>query len=216
MFVQRRPNLPQPTPDTRERILDTAEALFAEKGLIATSVRDIATAAGLTPASLYNHFEGKEALYAAVLERGIRPLFESLEETPEAGSEEMHGVILRRAMSVFGARPNVARLIYHEAIGGGTHLVPLLRDWIPPIMARALGNLKRDVEFPFSEQEYRHVVAMWAQLIVGYFAVAPLMNEFLDGDALAPESVERQTRFLLDIAHRIATGEPLGGGAEGR
>jgi len=201
--------LPQTTPDTRERILDTAEALFAEKGLAATSVRDIATAAGLTPASLYNHFEGKEALYAAVLERGIRPLFESLEEAPEAGSDELHGMILRHAMEVLAARPNLPRLIYHEAIGGGTHLVPLLRAWIPPIMARALSNLKRDVEFPFSEREYRHFIAMWAQLIVGYFAVAPLMNEFLDGDALAPEAVERQTRFLLDIAHRIATGEPL-------
>ena len=61
--------LPQP-PITRDRILDTAEALFAERGFAGTAVRDIAAAVGLTAASLYNHFAGKEALYAAVLERG--------------------------------------------------------------------------------------------------------------------------------------------------
>src|SRR5262245_4789995 len=65
---------PSATPQTRERILDVAEALFAAHGFAGTSMREIAGAADLTAASLYNHFDGKEALYAAVLERGIRPL----------------------------------------------------------------------------------------------------------------------------------------------
>ena len=60
---------------TRERILDVAEALFAERGLAGTAVRDIAREAGLTAPSLYNHFDGKQALYEAVLARGVQPLF---------------------------------------------------------------------------------------------------------------------------------------------
>ena len=56
---------------TRERILDVAEALFAERGLAGTAVRDIAREAGLTAPSLYNHFDGKHALYEAVLVRGV-------------------------------------------------------------------------------------------------------------------------------------------------
>src|SRR5262245_43230067 len=84
MFVPSEVSMPGPpvpqssaagaAPQTRERILDVAEALFAERGFAGTSVRDIAASAGLTAASLYNHFDGKEALYDAVLERGIRPL----------------------------------------------------------------------------------------------------------------------------------------------
>ena len=66
--------------ETRERILDVAEALFAEKGFAATSVRDIAAHVGLTPASLYNHFNGKGGLYEAVLERGVRPLVELMHD----------------------------------------------------------------------------------------------------------------------------------------
>lgn len=200
--------MPQAPPDTRDRILDTAEALFAERGFAATSVRDIATAAGLTPASLYNHFEGKEALYAAVLERGIAPLMALLDEPPPgAESAPRHGEILERVMAAFGERPNLPRLIYHEAIGGGTHLVPLIRTWIPPIVARALSNLKREPDPPFAEEDHRRVIGMWAQLVVGYFAVAPLMEELLGEDPRSAEALERQTRFLLDIAHRIATGE---------
>ena len=65
-----------PDPEsTRERILDVAEALFAERGLAGTAVRDIARRAGLTAPSLYNHFDGKQALYEAVLSRGVQPLF---------------------------------------------------------------------------------------------------------------------------------------------
>ena len=43
---------------------------------------DIARAVGLTPASLYNHFEGKQAIYEAVLERGILPLLQLMRELP--------------------------------------------------------------------------------------------------------------------------------------
>jgi len=53
---------------TKERILMTATVLFARKGFAAVSMRDIATANDIKPSSLYNHFESKEALWAAALE----------------------------------------------------------------------------------------------------------------------------------------------------
>jgi len=48
------------TETTRERILDVAERLFAQKGFAGTVVRDIARDTGLTAPSLYNHFDGNE------------------------------------------------------------------------------------------------------------------------------------------------------------
>lgn len=53
--------------DTRERIVEAAFALFAERGYHAVSVRDIAAAVGIKDASLYNHFPGKQAIFDAVL-----------------------------------------------------------------------------------------------------------------------------------------------------
>lgn len=194
------------TPVTRDRILDTAEALFAERGLAATPVRDIAAAVGLTAAALYNHFEGKEALYAAVLERGIRPLVDVLEELGgrEPGPDAT-GESLERVLAHLARRPNVARLIYHEAVTGGAVLMPLARAWIQPLLARALSEMKREPGSPWDEDEHRRVVTLWVQLLVGHFAVAPLVAELLGEDPLAPASIERHSRFLRKLA-RLMTG----------
>ena len=191
-------------PITRDRILDTAEALFAERGFAATTVRDIASAIDLTAASLYNHFSGKDALYAAVLERGLRPLVEVLENLSGREHERSElDATLGAAMAHLARRPNVARLIYHEALTGGTHLVPLTRGWIAPILAHALGEMKREFGSPWAEEDHRRVVAMWVQLIAGYFAVAPLVAELLGEDPLAPATVDRQTEFLRKLARLI-------------
>ena len=53
--------------DSRERILNAAGELFAVKGFAAVSMRDVGKAVKMTPATLYHHFDGKEALYKAVL-----------------------------------------------------------------------------------------------------------------------------------------------------
>ena len=54
---------------TRERILDAAERLFAERGFHAVSLRQIAAEAGIGVSHLQYHFDSKEALYYSVFER---------------------------------------------------------------------------------------------------------------------------------------------------
>jgi len=58
-------------PGGRQRILDTAAALFLDRGYVGTSLRGIAAEVGMKPGSLYYHFDSKEALLAAILRRGI-------------------------------------------------------------------------------------------------------------------------------------------------
>lgn len=60
--------------DVRNSLLDTAEALLAERGLFGVSVRDITDAAGLRNASINYHFESKDNLFLAVIDRRIEPL----------------------------------------------------------------------------------------------------------------------------------------------
>ncbi|MDC7788344.1 TetR/AcrR family transcriptional regulator [Rhodoplanes sp. TEM] len=59
---------------TRARILDAAEALFAEHGFDAVPVREITAVAGVNGAAIFYHFGRKEDLLAAVLERRAAPL----------------------------------------------------------------------------------------------------------------------------------------------
>ena len=60
--------------NTKDRLLDTAERLFAEKGVKETSVRDITKAADSHLSSVNYHFSTKYGLIRAVISRRIRPL----------------------------------------------------------------------------------------------------------------------------------------------
>lgn len=65
--------------DTRERLLDQAEALFAERGFYGVSIAAIASELGLTKQALLHHFGSKEKLYGEVLKR-ISSRFATLRE----------------------------------------------------------------------------------------------------------------------------------------
>jgi len=62
------------TTDTRQRLLDAAERLFAEQGFDGTSLRAITTEAEANLAAVNYHFDSKEGLIAAVFKRRIEPL----------------------------------------------------------------------------------------------------------------------------------------------
>src|SRR5579872_1323308 len=61
-------------PSTKDRILDTAERLFAENGYGATSLRSIIAAAGVNLAAVHYHFHSKEELLATVMRRRVEPV----------------------------------------------------------------------------------------------------------------------------------------------
>jgi AcrR family transcriptional regulator len=194
------PSPAAPATQTRERILDVAEALFAERGFAGTSVRDIASAAGLTAASLYNHFEGKEALYDAVLERGIRPLVLLMQT--RAGRDaagESAPALVGEVMDHMRRHPHLPRLIQHEALTGGAHVIRLARDWLRPLLEYGTAEMKRGPS-PWDADEYPLVIAGWIHLVLGHFTMAPLFREVFDEDPLGARALEGQTRFLQKLA----------------
>ena len=65
-------------PQRREQLLDVGRKLFADKGFEATSVEEIAAKAGVSKPVVYEHFGGKEGLYAVVVDREIRTLLDGI------------------------------------------------------------------------------------------------------------------------------------------
>jgi AcrR family transcriptional regulator len=55
----------------REQLLDVGRRLFAERGLDGTSIEEIAAQAGVSKPVVYEHFGGKEGLYAVVVDREV-------------------------------------------------------------------------------------------------------------------------------------------------
>ena len=68
----------KPAANTKERILDVAETLFAQQGFHGTTTRRIAEQAGITLPTLHYHCGGKLKLHTTILERAIQPILEML------------------------------------------------------------------------------------------------------------------------------------------
>ncbi|WUD74924.1 TetR/AcrR family transcriptional regulator [Streptomyces sp. NBC_00510] len=62
--------------ERREQLLDVGRTLFAERGFEGTSVEEIAHKAGVSKPVVYEHFGGKEGLYAVVVDREMRCLLD--------------------------------------------------------------------------------------------------------------------------------------------
>ena len=110
--------------DTRNRLLDAAEALFCEKGFDGTSVRELTAAAGCNLASVNYYFGGKDKLYAEMFRRQfemmIRGNLESIEQVMSKPGVMLED-LLRAVME-----PPIRRVIANET--GGKVMRLLVRE----------------------------------------------------------------------------------------
>jgi AcrR family transcriptional regulator len=106
---------------TRERIIDEAMQLFGEHGYTATSVAKIESAAGLTPGAggLYHHFESKQAILAAGVERQLARL-QALREirgalTPLGDLEAELTLTARYVLAELDSESDLLRILASDA-----------------------------------------------------------------------------------------------------
>jgi AcrR family transcriptional regulator len=190
---------------TEKKILDAAEVLFARRGLAGTRVREIAEAAGVNGATLYNYAASKDALYEAVLDRGMRPLFELL-ATFAAGPRERESTqqVVRGVMRHLAERPHLSRLIYLETIAEGTYLRELAKKWFRPLLEQILGELADAPALgDWDRRLFPAVAALFVHLSFGHFALAPLTREVFPGDPLSEEGVADQTRLIETLVDQM-------------
>jgi len=183
---------------TEKAILDASESVFARRGLSGTRVREIAAAAGVNGATLYNYYPSKTALYEAVLERGLAPLVTTLERF-SAGPRERESIraLVGEVMCHLAGHPDFSRLVYLEAMAEGPYLPTVARKWVRPLFAFILGELKSGtVPEPLEEPLLPSLAALFIHVSFGHFALAPLLKETLDEDPLSEEGIARQARFI--------------------
>ncbi len=124
---------------TRGAIIEVAFSLFLERGYHGTSMRQIADQAGIALGGIYNHFTGKEEIFAAVLDahhpyRRILPVLDKAEgETIE---EFVHDAARRIKNEVEGIEAKVMPLAFIEMVEfQGRHLARLAEMIMPNMVA---------------------------------------------------------------------------------
>ena len=141
-----RPRADQITTATPERVLDAAEAVFADSGFAAAKLADIAARAGIRRPSLLHHFETKEALYAATVQRCFARLRDGLITAMhvEGGFESRLVATVSRYVEFLEANPTVARLILREIVSGQGPGARILVDEVAPLVEIVEVFLRRE------------------------------------------------------------------------
>ncbi|MBW2712904.1 MAG: TetR/AcrR family transcriptional regulator [Deltaproteobacteria bacterium] len=187
--------------ETAERILNVAEELFAEKGYAGTTLRDIATRAKIRNPSIYNHFDGKENLYLAVLERGLRPMWELFQQLAIRAnqSDELDLQVVDGLMDLLAEHPNLPNLMQHEALSGGERLHARLAEWVQPMFDAAAGIVTHSPGNRWREGQTTLLVLALYNMIAGYFTMAPLYKVIRGEDLLEEEMRDKQRQLLHEI-----------------
>lgn len=121
-----------PRSDSRQRILDAAERLFAQKGMQATSLRDIGAAARANTGSIYFHFRTKTDLVREVFARRMAPLdAERFARLARCEAEAAPGVPSLEAVLDALIAPMLG-LSRGASRGGGDFLKVLVRIYAEP------------------------------------------------------------------------------------
>ena len=128
-----RPRVRMTGPQRRRQLLDIGRELFAQRGFEATSVEEVAARADVSKPVVYEHFGGKEGLYAVVVDREIQALLGAIAGalTSEGGSR----ALLERAAT--------ALLDYIETSTDGFRI--LVRDSPPGQQTEVLRQHARDL-----------------------------------------------------------------------
>lgn len=191
-------------PDQRASVLDAALACFVRQGIGATSLRDIAREAGVTPALLHYYFGDKPQLQAAVVEERLMPVMAMLREPLQQAGD------------------NVAALI--AGFVGGVGKMAIAHPWLPPLWVREVlceGGALRDVMFQrvgpvipnmmaarFAAAQARGEIQpdldprLLMVSLVGLtlfpIAGAPIWRQLFEADDLDIETLRKHTLALLD------------------
>ncbi len=190
--------------DTKERILRAAERLFAERGILATSLRQIISEAGVNLAAIHYHFQTKEALLEAIVLRRVEVVNDARLarlDVCEAGGrtatpEEIVECFLAPVFDLFERDPAAGRQ-FARLMGrlyAETDVMPrLLATRFRPMADRFVGALARALPgLPKHELSWRI-----------FFSLGAMAFTLVHGERVAALSNPEEPADLREISWRL-------------
>jgi AcrR family transcriptional regulator len=200
--------VPTPRPrraDITQQILHHATRLFAARGFVGASLRDIARAVGIRKPSLLYHFPSKDELRQGVLEQMLahwNDVVPNLLRAATSGEQQFEAVA-RETVDFFLADPDRARLLLREMLDRPAEMLPLVETHVQPWArivceyirkGQAQGRVHRSVD----PEAY---VSNMINLVVCGVAMGETIAALTPGpDDDKQEAVRRHVLELLRIA----------------
>jgi TetR/AcrR family transcriptional regulator len=199
---------------TREIILSTAEAVFAERGFDGTSMDTIANQAGYNKSLLFQYFGDKLGLYSQVLKRSDREMGKLMErafasEVADEGvalrAEEFRTFLVTMVRNIFDylvEHPRLMRILTWEMAAGWRTFAEIASQFAPEDQARAQPLFQRAREAGLLRSDFVPTIQFammvpWCQIYLGYL---PLYQQLLPGEDLASARRLADAReYLVDF-----------------
>jgi AcrR family transcriptional regulator len=188
-------------PERHRQLLDIGRELFAQKGFAATSIEEIAARADVSKPVVYEHFGGKERLYAVVVDREMQLLLDRFNSALSAPGHPRD--LLERAAMVL--------LDYIEADTDGFRV--LTRDapvtssggTFSSLIGEVAGQVEHILARQFDSRGYEPQMAVvYSQALVGMVALVGqwwLDNRSLDKHEVAAHLVNLAYNGLSHLDH---------------
>lgn len=190
--------------DTRERLVEAALAVFAQRGFDGATTREIARRAGVALAALPYHFETKEALWRAAADRIFGQLterFAGVAASLEAMDPRERPKALLRDFVVFAAaHPELHRFMLQEGTGPSARLTWLVDTHVRPLytavcqMVEAAG--RAGVGVPGRPEHLYYAMIGAASMP---YAMAPEFRLLTGTKPDTRDAVEAHTELLLRL-----------------
>lgn len=167
---------PKPTRVDPDALLDAAQSVFSEDGLRAASLRAIARRAGCDPALIYYHFDSKEALFAALLQRRFPGVLQDVERLAEARDLRPTARRLWEVLLIYhrhlGHDPGLRALVRGEIVKGAEGVTAQIEGHMRPVVT----GIRRVFEQGIERGELRSDL----QPILATFFLVKMQLEILD------------------------------------
>lgn len=211
-----RPSGPRAAVDgsARSQLLDAAIACFVRKGIAATSLREIAREAHVTPALLNYYFGDKAQLQAALVEEKLMPAMARLRAPLEQAGGDVAALVagfVAGVGSVATAHPWLPPLWVREVLCEGGALRDVLFErigpQIPQMMARRFAAAQAEGAIN-EDLDPRLLMVSLIGLTLFPIAGAPIWRRLFAADDLDFEVLRRHTLALLDRGLDLAPPSP--------
>ncbi len=131
---------------TRQAVLEAAYELFLEQGYAATSMRQIAERAGLALGGIYNHFPGKEAIFAELIidRHPYKQILPVLVNTPADDVESFVRTAATTMVAELGKRPDFIKLMFIEMVEFNGRNMPHMLDQVLPQVLPLINKFNKN------------------------------------------------------------------------
>lgn len=193
---------------TRQRIVEAACHVFADRGFAHATVREIVDRAGANIAAVNYHFGGKNDLYTTVLrklmdERSAAHPYDAGLPSDATPKQRLHIYIrafLRRMIIDENGSP-LGRLMIREMIEPTHALDGLVRDVMAPATAYLLRIAEAIAGREFDQRERFHVISSVIGQVVFHKHCRAVIDRMFPGQPCTSEEVDRLAEHITDFTY---------------